>query len=292
MSENAIPGGAKMPAAKLGPDGKFDRADLRAGVDAEEGSGTSIFDPVLCELAYRWFCPKQGLVLDPFAGGSVRGILAGWLGRRYLGIDLRAEQLAANRDQLTTIISDPEAQQRVAWMEGDSRDVLAKLIKQSTIAADFLFSCPPYGDLEVYSDDPKDLSTMDFAEFSKAYRQIILQACDLLKGDRFACFVVGDFRDERGRYRNFPGLTIRCFEEAGLALYNEAILVTAADSLPIRARKMFESTRKLGKTHQQLLVFLKGDPRKATEAIGEVEFGEPANIEDVAAAAASSAAGM
>lgn len=38
-------------------------------------SGTSIFDPVLCELAYRWFSPVGGLILDPFAGGSVRGIV-------------------------------------------------------------------------------------------------------------------------------------------------------------------------------------------------------------------------
>jgi DNA modification methylase len=28
-----------------------------------------------------------GLVLDPFAGGSVRGIVANKLGRRYCGID-------------------------------------------------------------------------------------------------------------------------------------------------------------------------------------------------------------
>ena len=31
-------------------------------------TGTSIFDPVLCELAYRWFCPPGGLVLDPSRG--------------------------------------------------------------------------------------------------------------------------------------------------------------------------------------------------------------------------------
>src|SRR6185295_8430413 len=29
-------------------------------------TGTSIFDPVLCELAYKWFCPPGGSILDPF----------------------------------------------------------------------------------------------------------------------------------------------------------------------------------------------------------------------------------
>lgn len=35
-------------------------------------TGTSVFDPVLCEIAYRWFSPKGGVILDPFAGGSIR----------------------------------------------------------------------------------------------------------------------------------------------------------------------------------------------------------------------------
>ena len=39
--------------------------DAWAGKD--EQTGTSIFDPVLCELAYRWFSAKGGVVLDPFA---------------------------------------------------------------------------------------------------------------------------------------------------------------------------------------------------------------------------------
>ena len=43
-------------------------------------SGTSIFDPVLCEMMYRWFNVPNGVVVDPFAGGSVRGIVASKLG--------------------------------------------------------------------------------------------------------------------------------------------------------------------------------------------------------------------
>jgi hypothetical protein len=66
-------------------------------------TGTSIFDPVLCELAYRWFCPPGGLVLDPYAGGSVRGIVAAKCGRRYIGIDLSERQVSANRAQAEAI---------------------------------------------------------------------------------------------------------------------------------------------------------------------------------------------
>ena len=223
-------------------------------------SGTSIFDPVLTELCYRWFCPPGGMILDPFAGGSVRGIVACALGYRYTGIDLRPEQIDANRLQGAEIVpgNPPD------WRCGDSQDIGTIA---ADIEADFIFSCPPYGDLERYSDDPRDLSTLKHPDFVTSYRAIIAASCERLKADRFACFVVGDFRDKRGMYRNFVGDTVAAFTEAGLQYYNEAILVTSVGSLPIRVGRQFEGARKLGKTHQNVLVFVKGDPKKATQAI-------------------------
>jgi hypothetical protein len=231
-------------------------------------SGTSIFDPVLCELAYSWFSPPGGLVLDPFAGGSVRGIVASKLGRQYVGVELRQEQVEANRIQGDALC--PESPP--VWHTGDSRNI-DKICHD--VDADFVFSCPPYADLEVYSDDPNDLSTLDYADFRSVYFEIIAKACSRLKDNRFACFVVGDVRDKRGNYYNFVGDTVEAFRAAGLHYYNEAILVTAVGSLPIRAGRSFAAGRKLGKTHQNVLVFVKGDGKKATQACGPVEVHMP-----------------
>lgn len=239
---------------------------------AQATSGTSIFDPVLCELAYRWFCPDGGSVLDPFAGGSVRGIVAAKLGRRYVGIDLSARQIAANEEQAVRLCGDL----RPVWKVGDSRRVRELAAGEY----DFVFSCPPYADLEVYSDDPADLSTLDYPAFLTAYREIVAGCVAMLKPDRFACFCVGDVRDRKGFYRNFVSDTIPAFEEAGARLYNEAILVTAAGSLPIRVGRQFGRYRKLGKTHQNVLVFLKGDPKRIPEVLGEVEIVELPEPED------------
>ena len=63
------------------------------------GNTFSIFDPVLCEIIYKWFCKTEGKILDPFAGGSVRGIVANYLGFQYTGIELREEQVNSNREQ-------------------------------------------------------------------------------------------------------------------------------------------------------------------------------------------------
>lgn len=238
----------------------------------EVGSGTSIFDPVVCEIAYRWFCPPGGTVLDPFAGGSVRGIVASRLGRRYVGIELREEQVAANMAQLY-LADGPKPQ----WRVGDAREVARHA---ADIEADLIFSCPPYWNLERYSDDPADLSNMEREEFFAAYTAIIRDAIGRLRNDRFAVWVIGDVRDDDGCYVNLPGRTVEAFEAAGARFYNDAILVTAVGSLPVRVGRQFEISRKLGRTHQNVMVFVKGDPRKATEACGAVEFGEIAQGDD------------
>lgn len=76
-------------------------------------------------------------------------------------------------------------------------------------------------------------------------------------------------RDTQGFYVNLPGRTVGAFEAAGARFYNEAILVTAVGSLLIRTGRQFTAAPKLGRTHQSVLVFVKGDPRRATEPCGE-----------------------
>lgn len=157
------------------------------------------------------------------------------------------------------------------WIVGDSKDI--KRLCEG-VTADLWFSCPPYGDLEVYSDDPRDLSTMKHSEFLETYRAIIADSTALLAEDRFAVIVVGDFRGGDGFYRNFVSDTIDAFESAGLRLYNEAVLVTNLASLILRVGKQFDVSRKLGKSHQNVLIFVKGDARKATAVCGPVQTGD------------------
>ena len=219
-------------------------------------------------MAVSWFSPKGGAILDPFAGGSVRGVVASRLGRQYIGVELREEQVAANKTQGDDLCSDPMP----VWHTGDSRNIDRIC---ADVDADMVFSCPPYADLEVYSDDPNDLSTLKYEEFKPAYFEIIAKACAQLKDNRFACFVVGDVRDKKGNYYNFVGDTVEAFKAAGLHFYNEAILVTPCGSVAMRAGNAFRSGRKLGKTHQNVLVFVKGDGKKAAQACGEVDVHIP-----------------
>ena len=246
-------------------------ADWYEGPDAYT-EGTSVFDPVLCEIAYRWFCPPDGSVLDPFAGGSVRGIVAAKVGLRYCGVDLSAAQIAANEEQAERLGVKPH------WHQGNATGIKPSWPWKGE-RFDLLFSCPPYYDLERYSDDPADLSNLaTYPEFLAEYRTAIKRASARLANDRFACFVVGEIRDSRGICRGFVRDTIAAFEEAGLRLYNEAVLVTAVGSLALRAARIFAPGRKLARAHQSVLVFVKGDPAKAAEACGLLDIPDPAEL--------------
>lgn len=212
--------------------------------------GTSIFDPTLTELMYNWFCPPGGMILDPFAGGSVRGVVANYLGFEYTGLELREEQVISNREQAAVIFADKTQPQ---YQCGDSDYLLEGFEKEF----DFIFSCPPYADLEVYSDLPEDLSNMAYPDFLGKYKSIIQKSVRLLKKDHYAVFVVGEVRGKDGFYYDFVGDTKRAFIEAGAKLYNDAILLNVVGTAAVRAKRQFEGGKKLIKIHQNVLCFKK-----------------------------------
>ena len=239
-------------------------------------TGTSIFDPVLCEILINWFCPQGGRVIDPFAGGSVRGLISVLLGNEYTGVDLSESQIVANYENYKEIADRKDLRGNVLnrpnWINNDSRNIDTLVSDQY----DFMLTCPPYADLEVYSDNPKDLSNMPYDEFITAYREIICKTANKLKDNAFAAIVVGDVRDKKGYYYNFVGDTIQAMKDAGLKYYNECILLEQIATAAVRAGKQFEAGRKVVKTHQNVLIFVKGNEKELMKdlAIYEYDFEE------------------
>jgi DNA modification methylase len=217
---------------------------------------TSVFDPVLCEIMYLWFTKEQDTIFDPFAGGSVRGIVASKSKRNYIGTDLRPEQVQSNISQSDTICTENYPQ----WITSDATSYDSQ-------EHDFLFTCPPYYDLEVYSQNKGDLSTMTEKDFEVSYANILAKHLKNLRNDRFAAIVIGDTRDEQGYYRNFISKTIDIFESNSCRYYNDLILIQEPATAAMRSFRYMNSSRKIAKCHQNVLIFVKGDPIKATERL-------------------------
>lgn len=223
-------------------------------------SNVSIFDPLLCELMYNWFTPINGTILDPFAGGSVRGIVAEELGFKYTGIDISETQIKANKLQS----SKPN------WIVGDSDKVLNTIDTKY----DFIFTCPPYHDLEVYSNTDGDISNMEYDKFINSLKSILSKATSKLKDNRFFGIVISEIREQSttrnykiGKYKGFVPSVIQMCEEMGLSFYNDIILYNSQHQASRVAKTYFDRNRKIASVHQNVLIFVKGNPDIATEEI-------------------------
>lgn len=106
----------------------------------------------------------------------------------------------------------------------------------------------------------------------KCYQSIINKLYAKLKDNSFVVWVIGEVRNKKGNYYNFVGDTIKSFLNAGFNYYNEIILETALGTAMLRANKVFKASRKVCKVHQNVLVFIKGDGKKATERLGDVKI--------------------
>ena len=234
-------------------------------------TGTSIFDPVLAEISLKWYCPRpvEGgppvRVADAFSGGSCRGIVAAKLGLQYFGTDVSARQVEANRRQAAAVCGDCPYQP--TWVVADGEDIETHFRDTfgATAQADFMLTCPPYFDLEVYDAGPKDLSTLpSYDAFLAKYERILANATRLLKHQRVAVIVVGNLRDTTGQLLDLHGDTKRLLGKHGNVLYVDAVLKTATASAPVRAGRQMRAASKVVGVHQNVIVTCRGAPLTPT----------------------------
>jgi hypothetical protein len=182
---------------------------------AEMNNGVSILDPVLAEITNKWFGLEKCNTFDCFAGDTVFGYVSSYLGNKFTGIELRKEQADLNNTRVKGFNAN--------YICDDGRNVLNYIEENSQ---DLLFSCPPYFDLEVYSDLENDASNQDtYEEFIEIIEDAFSKAVKCLKENRFAVITVGDVRDKDGFYYNFIDDIKRIFIKNGMKLYNELILI-------------------------------------------------------------------
>ena len=225
-------------------------------------AGVSLLDPVMAELVCRWFGLESCKSFDCFAGDSVFGYVSAHLGNEFVGIELRPEQAQLNNERTEGMAARyicEDGQNVAQHVDADSQDLL--------------FSCPPYFDLEHYSDLENDASNQkSYDDFIQILRNAFTAAISCLKENRFAVIVVGDVRDKStGFYYDFCGDIKRIFKDGGMSLYNEIILIETGASTALRASRYMES-RKVAKMHQNILVFYKGKTKDIKKHYKKIEY--------------------
>lgn len=183
---------------------------------------------------------------------------------KYIGIDLSERQIKANYDNANELICDME---KLKWINDDSFNIDNYVGDESV---DMIFTCPPYYDLEVYSDKENDLSNMTFDNFKLVYSEILKKCFKKLKNNRFGIIVIGDVRDKNGYYRNLIDLTKSAICDENIGFYNDIILLNSLASASLRAESQFTASRKVVKVHQNILVFYKGNQKEIKNNYKEV----------------------
>jgi hypothetical protein len=219
---------------------------MRADHDSVYTGTNSVFPAPLVEWVLLRYAPSGSHILDAFAGGPPRAVVASIMGYQYSGFELREDQIAENQAILRELKLG-----NVQYIHGDARFLDADLPK-----FDFSLTCPPYYDLEQYSDLDADLSNArTYWEFNAGMALCADAHRRHMKPGAFVCIVVGPFRDKKtGELIDFPAHTVENFREAGFIYWQQIILSKNFASAAKRSTNAWRG-HKLVPCHEFLLIF-------------------------------------
>lgn len=186
------------------------------------------------------FTHKGELVLDPFVGSGTTLVAAQDLDRNAIGFDLKEEYIQLCKERLAQITLFGQTKQ-VAICD-DARN-LSDYLEPETVS--LIFTSPPYanllnrmrlnksrrGDLreneqylkvEQYSQDPRDLGTLELAEYAQVMRDIFEKLFPLLRPKAHCVINVPDMWWENKRITIHIAV-VEALREVGYELRNTII---------------------------------------------------------------------
>jgi len=228
--------------AQVRPTLNANRGDRRHGVN---GGKCSVFNPHLAQMIISAYCPLNANIYDPFGGGGTRGYISTKMGHKYTGVEIREEEVERIKEQMKK------------W------NIYFDIILRDSIKYkpekkfNFCFTCPPYYDLELYSNLDGDLSNANsYGEYLNMLKQVLNNIYDVLEENSLAIFVVGNFRNKKGNLEHLNGDVIRIAKEVGFNLWDEIIWQGASNVALTRCGK-FEVNRKCVRMHEYVIILKK-----------------------------------
>lgn len=209
----------------------------------------SVFPAPLVEwILLRYGGSPGSRILDAFAGGPPRAVVSSIMGFNYTGFEIRQEQIDENVKLLEQLKLS-----NVNYILGDGR-----YLSDEIGFFDCALTCPPYWNLESYSELESDISNhKTYDEFNASMALSATAHYPLIKSDGFVCIVVGPFRNKKtGELIDFPAHTVENFREAGFYYHQQIVLSKNFASAATRSTNAWKG-HKLVPAHEFLLVFRK-----------------------------------
>lgn len=216
---------------------------MQRELDAKEGDflkgsrqTLSKFNSEYAKNTINFYTTEGSHILDPF-GGRSRKTICNELGRKYTGFEIN-ENYA-----LPEVIVD------------DCFNIDKHIEKDKKF--DFLYTCPPYWNMEIYSKDlDGDLSiAKTYEEFFDGYEKRMLKCAEYVDEKGLIIVTLCDFRYE-GKFYSFHNDTINMFKKGGWNLYDLIIL----EMNPAKRHVYYPlalAKRRMFTTHEYTLIFSK-----------------------------------
>jgi len=201
-------------------------------------SGFSHFPAEVSGLCLQLYLRDASNIFDPFAGWGERHCAVNGAGKSYTGFDINPHAIAeASRVYGVT-------------------NILADSLVENIPAFDGLLTCPPYWNLEEYSDAGLD-SAKEWAGFLKQYALVLGRCYEAANDGATFCIMTGDWRANH-IYHDLTHETRAIMQRCGATFWDEVIVSRASVT---KVKIMIPQAVRLGyvvKLHETLSVFKKG----------------------------------
>lgn len=166
---------------------------LKDGIEMSGGNPVSNFHPMRAKMLYEKYCPKGGAIFDFSSGfgGRLLGALSSKNKYQYIGVEPNKETY----DNLVNLGNEIEA---VTWRK-DSFFIFQNMSEELRLkknSFDFIFSSPPYFNLEQYSDDDTQcyIKFPELDDWFEGYvKPTIQNSYDMLKPNSYYAVNMADF---------------------------------------------------------------------------------------------------
>jgi DNA methylase len=197
-------------------------------------------------------------VVDPFAGHNSRMELCWRSGRHYIGCDLSAKFMQANRTIRQMLLDERDLdlfgvehfKADITLHEGDSRSMPIE-----DGAGDFTITSPPYWDIEDYGPEPQQLGKNTYDGFLEGLYQVMRENFRCLKPGAFCVWCINDFRRD-GKFYSYHEDTARGLRAAGFEQWDIAITDLGGSMRACFPNQVLQH-KILPKRHEYCLIFKK-----------------------------------
>jgi hypothetical protein len=208
----------------------------------------SIMPAELVAFFAKYYAKPGDTYLDPFIGQGVQMQVAHELGMHYIGMDASRTFMAyveRTRDRIDDHTTTIDVRL------GDSRHPTH--IPDHT--GDFMFTSPPYWDVEYYGDEPEQLGTNHtYDEFMTGITDVMRAWHPKMKPGAYAIINTNDIRKD-GRFIPYHADYIRATTNAGWTMHDMWIIDGLVGGLPKAFGVAFNLKRIAPKVHEYALVF-------------------------------------